>query len=175
MKKLISLILALVMCGSLCACGEKSNAIELTLDNYADYLYIWESVRSHDQVRAQFYDENLQDVHCYDKADGYACIEGTSTNYDYCNVEVTLLFVITYQTLDPNEMGWVGHHWVKDHTFSKEITIKCNIGGNGESNRFVFFEAEQGEDGRMLSYIINESLEYTCEVVSVKGTVERVS
>ena len=42
MKKVLSLILALLMCLSLCACaGEtKSNAIELTPDNYDDYLKI---------------------------------------------------------------------------------------------------------------------------------------
>ena len=38
MKKILSLILALVMCLSLCACGEKEELIELTTDNIGNYL-----------------------------------------------------------------------------------------------------------------------------------------
>ena len=38
MKKVVSLMLALLMCLSLCACGSKG--ITLTLDNYDDYISV---------------------------------------------------------------------------------------------------------------------------------------
>ena len=40
MKKAISLLLALVMCLSLCACGEKITTVELTLENWNSFFEI---------------------------------------------------------------------------------------------------------------------------------------
>ena len=48
MKKAISLLLALVLCLSLCACGTKTGTIEITLDNWQQYFEIQEIINWHE-------------------------------------------------------------------------------------------------------------------------------
>ena len=40
MKKTIALLLVLVLCLSLCACGKKTEAVEITIDNWEQYFTI---------------------------------------------------------------------------------------------------------------------------------------
>ncbi len=40
MKKTLALLMALVMCLSLCACGEKKQTVEITMDNWMDFFEV---------------------------------------------------------------------------------------------------------------------------------------
>ena len=44
MKKTISLLLILIFCLSLCACGKKTEPVEITLDNWQEYFEVQELV-----------------------------------------------------------------------------------------------------------------------------------
>ena len=160
MKKTLSLIMALVMCLSLSACGGKSK--ELTVDNYSDYLNI--------SVKPLFTGKDWlikptgspNSISCNSQAESSIDIKSASSNYDYENVVITIRVTATYNTYEKFEK-------TPNVAFADEIALSCDIGGNGTGNLVVFKGIEK-------TYQIEEnSLEYNWEVVAVQGTAIRVS
>ncbi|MBR3975686.1 MAG: hypothetical protein IKJ88_07490 [Clostridia bacterium] len=155
MKKTLALIMALLMCLSLSACGGKSK--ELTVDNYSDYLNI--------SVIPLFTGKDWlikptgspNSISCNSQAECSFNIKSASPNYDYENVVITIRVTATYNTYRSFDK-------TPNVAFADEITITCDIGGNG-TGKLVIFE------GIEKTYQIEEnSLDYDWEVVAVQGT-----
>ena len=163
-KKILSIILMLAMCFSLCACGNKD--IELTKDNYSDYLEISaKSVTESNSDIAKLYLPGGGISSCsnvfYLKCD----VKGVSQNYNYNDVKVTVKVKATYE----------GIVWSTKETelreFEKEFTINTNISGNMKE------DCISKEMIKLDDYIVNgellKNIEY--EVVSISGTLSPVN
>lgn len=191
MKKVISLILALVLCLSLCACGTPGNPTEvpettvpettipettaakgtpLTLDNYDSYLTIKVSAYSKedgDHVRFSVQQYNF----------GYGMkIPGGYTWYLYPLLGVNANIKgassnFNYYDVEVKVKVSVTYEsgdpytgdWKAPETFEKVFTIKCNIGGEGSN----------GETIDLGKYLHDDMLEYKWEVVEITGYVEK--
>lgn len=113
MKRTISLILVLVMCLSLCACGgegaTKSNEIDLTLDNYTNYMKIRGSVGSADFIEIDSiwfgrYSQSYKLCHTYfaTSLSSWISTDDIASNYNYNNVKITIKFTGTVPIVDKN-------------------------------------------------------------------------
>lgn len=187
MKKLLSLILALAICLPLCACGEKSNEIELTLDNYKQYL----DVSAQAQLREDYESDNSfligydtkNNCNCVtskfgQNVYGYIWVEGLSQNFNYNDIEIKVEFTGKCYHLDLNAdednntstLAWSEYSFI---TECNEVDITgC---GDGEGK----WELPSGRgipkfgywnDVRLI-YKPDDFLEYEYKVVSVSGTV----
>ena len=159
MKKALSLILALVMCLSLCACG--GNKTELTLENCATYLKIGTTTLFTGKDWLMKPSGASNSIQCNSKAECKVSVSVASPNYDFINTVITIKVSGTYDTFR-------GFEKAEDVAFSEEITITCDIGGSGTGNVVVF----EGIDTEY--QIIENSLEYEYEVISISGTAARV-
>lgn len=177
MKKALSLILALVLCLSLCACGEdkKSNEIELTLDNYNQYLNIdvdfvdgniiklgkWIIVdeAGYDGVDA-YIDEAMTSFGCY------AEVEGVSQNFNYNDVKVTIEVSGKYKARNRNDLYKVQ----SIESFSLTINSSTNIAGGSINNDKVYYTIpnNMAVARGMTAPIV---VDYEFKVVSISGTL----
>ena len=132
MKKALSLLLALVLCLSLCAC-EKSNSnhIVLTKDNIETYFNIRAGV-SEIYGLAEDYEV-------------YASLEGVSDNFNYENISVTFkirrnarCFKSTPDSSLPPAQ-WT--QWDHEIPYEAELTVTTNIAGEGQT-AYKFMEKE---------------------------------
>jgi len=149
MKKIVSLMLALLMCLSLCACTKEVGE-ELTLENYEDYLVIDDN---HHLDGEQEYG-NLSDI-----VSNFQ-IKGVSTNHIYKGVEVDFSLKAAYYVDDdgPNS-NYLGY---TDKTIDKTITVSCNVAGDGSA---INTEHTGGFiNTKMIYYLL-------CDVVAVRGKV----
>lgn len=168
MKKLILLVLSLAMVVSLCACGSgnndekgNSNETELTLENYTTYLNLGSTTFFTGKDWLMKPADAPNSISCNSKAECEVDVSGASSNYDYVNVVLTVKVSGTYDTFK-------GFEKTEDVAFSEEVVITCDIGGSG-TGRIVAFE------GIEKSYqIIENSIDYELEVVSISGSVNRV-
>lgn len=166
MKKLILLVLSLAMLVCLCACGSgnekgNSNETELTLENYATYLNLGSTTLFTGKDWLMKPADAPNSISCNSKAECKVDVSGASSNYDYVNVVLTVKVSGTYDTFS-------GFDKTEDVAFSEEVVITCDIGGSG-SGRVVAFE------GIEKSYqIIENSIEYELEVISISGTANRI-
>ncbi len=159
MKKALSLLLALVMCLSLAACGD--NETELTLENYTNYLNISAIPLFTGKDWLMKPSGSPNSITCNSKAEYQMTATGASSNYDYNNVVVTVKVTAIYNTFS-------GFEKTENVEVSKELTITCDIGGSGTGQVVIF-------EGREQSYQIEKnSLDVSWEVVSVSGTVARI-
>lgn len=158
MKKFVALLLAMVICLSLCACGGKSNEIELTLENYATYLNI--SYRYNSEGNAKilnFGDGKL--ISCTSMESCNMTVSGASPNYDYNNVVITLKVSATYDTYE-------GFDKTAGVTSTEEVTISCDIGGNGNQSFIIFDDPS--------CVIDTQSIKIDWEVVAISGIAVRI-
>ena len=155
MKKAISLLLALVICLSLCACG--GSKVELTLENYKTYLDVnIKSFAPGDSDAWRFPDA----PHCRSEYIGFVGCAGASTNYDYNDIKITVRF---YGNADI----YVDSVKTK-YKFDETITVSCDIGGKGNSFVELF-------EGKLATRMIDEdSVECSWEIISITGTVSRI-
>lgn len=154
MKKAVSLILALVLCLGLCACTAEPKetepaGVELTLDNYDDYLEI-----------------NVEDD--YHQIEGnrrglsfIADVTGVSSNYNYDNVTVKVRIHGSYQYV--NLVGAV-HYWTNEYNLT--IEIDTNIAGNGQK--------ESTQCRAPSGCGIAGYADFQYEIIEVSGTVSPV-
>ena len=106
--------------------------------------------------------DSANSISCNSEAQCIVTVNGASTNYDYNNVVLTVKMTATYNT-------YYGFEKTQDVTTQKEVKVSCDIGGSG-MDKAVFFE------GIEETYQIQkDSLKLTWEVVSVSGTVTRIS
>ena len=169
MKRAISLILAIMMCLSLCACGGKSDNIKLTLDNYSTYLSVDAKMYNgsifEDAVNVQAvnngrgipYKGGSTTFYVYEKLSTFLEVKGASTNFNYNDVSITVRFTGTYQTVDINTC-----QWDNGNEINTELTVQCNIAGEG--NAFGKFSGNGG-------YMYDERADVKWEVVAISGTV----
>lgn len=186
MKKTFALILALVMCLSLCACGGNvgSNAntttennanttngnpdeIALTLDNYSKYLSVKAYMSDPASMDGLFvgavnngqginYDGGSS-LYVFNHFTSSVQVEGVSTNFNYNDISVTVRFTGTYKTVDINT-----NKWSSGNEIDSEITVECNIAGEGS-----VWEKFSGNGG----YMLRKMAEVEWEVVAISGTV----
>lgn len=103
MKKVLSLILALILCLSLCACGDKTpQSIELTTENINQYITI---LAAYNNYREEcFYLTDIVRVyHSYCDVDLQAY---TVTPGNFSNVEITIQVYVPNDVGDPGEYPW---------------------------------------------------------------------
>ena len=172
MKKVISLILALVLCLSLCACGGgSSTGTPLTLDNYEDYLAFRVnvsepsfteglSVSNLNSGKGIRYDIDTGSGYTfvlYDYFNISASAIGVSTNFNYNDVVITVLVKVNYKTVD------IGTNvWTEAEEYETELVFDCNIAGNGGESTVL-----QGTDKNMLG----KMMEYSWEIIDISGNV----
>ena len=167
MKKTLSLLLALVLCLSLCACGSegKSNGTELTLDNYSNYLTV--DARLGDLGDGVYVGTanfgtgvSFSGGRTYYLYKGFNCwvgVKGVSTNFNYNNVSVTVRFTGKYKTADRET-----YNWTVGGDINKEVTVNCNIAGEGHISEALSTEGQ---------YVMSDMADVKCEVVAISGTV----
>lgn len=150
MKKIITLLITLFMCISLCSCG--ANSISLTLDNYADYLdvsgsYTMGGSPHKDKQHGTLYPEIITNID----------VEGVSSNYIYNNVEVLAKISGTYTEFpSPSE-----YYRGTETDFDKTFSIKCNKAGNGSDNSSTKVSDYTGKIYTDLSF----------DIISVSGSI----
>lgn len=179
MKKAISIILVLVIGFSLCACaGEtKTNEIELTLDNYDDYLKIWPYISlPHDIARTN--------TRYFDAMDGTSCIvmdyssyiclgvsvEGISENFLYSDITLEVKATGRYIAVDQNYAYNSCHTTVyQNRTFSQYIECKLDITGDGTG---ISTGKVSVPGGLVIPYhSFYPSTDFSFEIVNISGTV----
>lgn len=183
MKKALSLLLALVLCLSLCACGGNTGSnenttnedttngnpdeIALTLDNYSKYLSVTAFMHDPASTEGLFvgavnngtgisYDGGST-FYVYNHFSSNVKVEGVSTNYNYNDVSLTIRFTGTYKTVDINTNKWNGGNEI-----NSEATVECNIAGEGS-----VWEDFSGNGG----YMLRKMADVEWEVVEICGTV----
>lgn len=201
MKKAISVLLALVMCLGMCACGENSggekpNAIELTLDNYERYLDVYASA----YVKTDYKVHNAAQTGFVIGKSGssaYNFVTGNFGQYVYGNVSVRGLsqnFNYNDIVIEVEFTGRCNHCDLAEKKDNKLETFtwsdfqffatcsKVDITGNGTSDGSYKFALPAGRGVPVLSYASNtvryytesDFLEYSFRIVSVSGTVTPV-
>lgn len=188
MKRIVSLILVFAMCLPLCACGEKSNEIELTLDNYEQYIDFQVSPMAmlrNDYEGNSFVigvaSDGYSDAVCQDYSQnvyGYFLIKGLSQNFNYNNIAVKVELSGKCYHLDLNAdkddntstLAW------SEYSFIAECN-KVDITGNGKGEGKWTLPSGRGIpnfeywNGVRKFYDPDDFLQYEYKVVSVSGTV----
>ena len=161
MKKAISIIVMLIICLNMCACAgiAKSNEIELTLDNYQQYLKF---INCHCDKRTQ----TVSVGHYGNIARPYALfgrfvVEGTSTNFNYNNVKITIQCSGSYGT---TTLASVSGDADKGsyQTFNQTVVLTTDISGAGK----LFPDLVTAPGGKAIVEVVSE-----CKVVAISGTV----
>lgn len=100
MRKALSLILALILCLSLCACGDKTpQSIELTTENINQYITI---LAAYNNYRATHgWDMGYYHGNCDIDLQAYTVAPG-----DFSNVEITIQVYVPNDAGDPGEYPW---------------------------------------------------------------------
>ena len=162
MKKIISLLLALVLCLGLCACSSSSNEIELTPDNASKYLNIYVSIVKDHSKEVEHDSEigwlgNCWDVQCVTK--------GASSNFNYNDIYIKAKITITYTRY--KDAGYIYNHFDEydTQTVTRYVEITPDIAGNGLVN---LAPLDLGD-----YYATNENgkMQKTVEIIEISGTV----
>lgn len=177
MKRTLSLILALILCIALCACNSDSkkgdettsnpDEIKLTLENYSKYLDITGRMNDPSFTEGTYVGslnggygiayEGGSTFYLYKYFNCSTHVEGVSQNYNYNDVKITVRYKGEYQTVDTHTNEWTGGNEV-----SKEVTIECNIAGEGS-----FQDKFEGNGG----YMLRDMADIEWEVVEISGTL----
>ena len=138
MIALISILLVFVMCLTMCACaGEtKSNEIELTLENYDDYLEFYASIRPKQYIEtSSFYwlgaysnsYTRLVENDFFTGYSGYFSATPVTPNYNFHNVTIKIRF--TGNVLAILENSNPDNPKTTNYTFDFDDTFELNVGG----------------------------------------------
>ena len=178
MKKTLSLILALVLCLSLCACGG-DNGVKLTLENYESYLkvigYVTENrdgqiSHGHPGIWMGKYSGayKLYESLFQTQLRGTITVENLAPNYSYEGVEITVKFVAMPNVLSKDADN--NNPSVHVATYEFEGTFKLAIGGTVIDGQEVIFDIPSDMMAFIDSGYQQYGLKYTYEVIGVKGT-----
>lgn len=190
MKRAISLILASVMCLSLCACGGKvtggegvgnSNEIELTLENYEQYIDVSASA-----ITKLDYEGRADIVIGFDRTTGYDVvnsgysqniygyvkIKGLSQNFNYHNIKVEVEFkgkcLTCESTLRKDDDVEASKKW-QTYSFTAACS-KVDITGCGKEETVYPIGSNRGIP-YSYSSLDDDFLEYEYTVIRVSGSV----
>lgn len=182
MKKAVSFILAIILCLSMCACSAKSNEIELTLDNYDDYLKINIALNHPNDVKPKckkFIGANGS-IYTDGSFSSYLAldvrVEGVSSNFLYSDIVIVVRANGKHLVCDTssglNGFSAYDTNW---HAVTFTHTVKCNldIAGSGkgiDEEKFsvsnnIAFPTAVAAGGYMFDY----------EIVSIQGKVTPVN
>jgi hypothetical protein len=190
MKKVLALFLALILCLSMVACGggndatnpteAPDNSIELSLDNYADFLEIKAYVSPGEDIPADndsFYDMNgkmcgASSLSSYMTIVAYA--EGVSPNFIYSDIVIEVRATGKHILCDPNKVDGFSSMYasVVNADFTRSITCDLNVAGKGEGEsdeKYTF-----PENMIMPFMMFADCYEFTCEIISISGKVTPV-
>jgi hypothetical protein len=166
MKKPLSLILAFVLCLSMCACGtseeKESNEIKLTAENLGTYIRVEKQYIQPDTLSYLSATELTLGVE----------INGASSNYNYNNVSITYKVSDTWECtgIVLNEGACIPCGRQQHTEFT--ITVKTDISGYGvarDTYPASAFACDEHKD------VINGlGSEYSWEIISVTGTLTPV-
>lgn len=129
---------------------EKSNGIELTLENYEDYLNVTTQVTHTGQGYKL---TGLADPY-YKQIASTLNVEGVSSNYNYEDVEVEAIITVVYTPI--RSSGNFG----REVTFDETLKAECNVAGDGSET--IITDTQ---------YVRNIFATYSCEITSVSGVV----
>lgn len=185
MKKIIAVLLLLAMMLGLCACGgesssAKSNEIQLTLDNYDDYIEIYASAwpsGDYETDKTYWFGAYYNGYHLV-KDDFATHLEGTVTatptseNFVFNNVKVTVRFTgkvpMFSLSTDPDDPD------VTYFNFSFEDTFSINAGGKSKDER-VTCPAPSGKillpTGGNDAGMYKDTFTDQYEIIAISGTI----
>lgn len=159
MKKVFAILMVMVMIMLVPGCGRgdskpETNTVNLTLDNYSDYLDI--------------------DI-AYQPGNEQISSDGTLASYysidaDYKVIPASSVFLYNDVTVTVKLSGIIDRGNKTDKVSFDETTINCNIGGNGSKSESHMLLTEPILKG--LRYT-NETVTLSYTVVNVTGTVSR--
>lgn len=173
------------MCLSLCACGggassevtTKSDEIELTLDNYDDYLNIRPYVSpgaDRPCNNDSFFDMNgkrcgASSISSYLSV--VAEVEGVSQNYTYSDIVIEVRATGKHILCNPNDTDdhRTMYSNVVNADFTQSITCNLNVSGTGKgesSEKYTF-----SGNSIMPWMLFADCYEFSCEIVSISGKV----
>lgn len=181
MKKAISILLVLVMCLSMCACGEtETNEIKLTLDNYDDYLNISAGVHGVEEVETDkdywlgAYYQGYKYVHdkFYTAYCGSVSTKVVAPNYNFHDVTLKIRF--TGKVLAVMENSDPKSPTTMYHNIGFEDTFELNVGGTVKNKEALIIDLP--ENTLILSQWSDEyngkyNIQITWEIVEISGTV----
>lgn len=180
MKKVISLILAIVMCLPLCACGNNSigdNSIELTLENYKDYLDIRAyAVPAEDCVanNDSFFDMNgkrcgASSISSYLYVKAY--VEGVSDNFTYSDIVIKVRVTGKHILCDPNNVDGFRTMYsrIVNADFTQSLTCDLNVSGKGEGKSTEKYSFSGNEI--LPDMMFAKCYDFDCEIISISGKV----
>lgn len=159
-KKLLMIMLCGVLLIGLTGCGNgksDNDTINLTMDNYEDYLDI------EVDYNVGGYSTQLPgySFYFYDTIKGNVKVTGASTNYDYNNVEVEVKISGTYDLYQKTSQKYSRG---TEKELDKTIIVKCNVGGSGEKS---FSES-------LLGYTYMKSIDARYEIVNISGSIKKL-
>ena len=153
------------MCLSLCACGSKG--ITLTLDNYDDYISVAKYFHSPTDGENTLFVGNLGPYGiAYDGGstlylgkcfDAQVVVKGSSSNFIYEDVVVTVKAVGDYKTYSLSDRTWDNG----GNTFEEEFVIDCNVSGDGRLSKSISAKP----------YVHDKMANVKWEVVAISGRV----
>lgn len=175
MKRVISMLLVVaLLCISLCSCGKEEpvdNSIQLTMENYKDYIVV-DYMKCSEYGSAKTIYDGISSKLKTITFDGYqeiifeAAVKGASPNFIYNDVVVTFAFEGTYTAFeltifDTDDLFF-------DCPVEVKIDIDTNVAGAG-SGVYLFDIVEATGDYGL--YTTTDYFEMTAKIVDVKGSV----
>jgi len=185
MKKTLSLILALVLCLGLCACGNTQtmpDGVQLTTENYSDYMKIDASVGYHDFIEGDYIWFGLLGSSGYKQASkvfstkvgGRICTSEVAPNYNYKDVKITVKFTGTVSIVDKNS-GTDNIASVEALPFEFQGTFGLMLSGK-DKDEIVAYDLPLPDNMVAVSDSSNVprdicTIQYTWEIIEITGTV----
>lgn len=181
MKRVFLFFISLILCFSLTSCNSGTNKktnketnpdeknIQLTLDNYKDYLKISEvSISNYgaaDKVLSAI--SGQPDIVVYNQVKFEIVVEGVSPNYTYNDVTVTFRFKGDCDIYDA--ILWSVSEDVKFNSpFEFDVTADLNVAGGG--NGIYIFRPET-PTGFISAHTHKNWFSCNAEIIAVTGTL----
>lgn len=187
MKKVFALFLALILCLSMVACGggndaanateAPDNSIELTLDNYADYLQVKAYVSPAEDLPGNndgFYDMTGK-MYAADTISTYlkvvAYVEGVSPNFIYSDIVIEVRATGKHILCNPDKVDTYGSMYadVVNADFTRSVNCDLNVAGEGKgesSEKYTF------TDNMVMPFMLfADCYKFNCEIISISGKV----
>ena len=175
MKKLIVIFMAMVMCLAAGGCGNGGNSdsaettkpndgrIELTLDNYEQYLELYITTQQSGEDK----EYKKKGIKVYHDLNCELNVRGVTDNFNYCDINITADIDLTYKEYSLALGSTPGHLIYRDlgdGIQSEKVTISnVNIAGDGSGT--ATFSQENLFDS------FNDGYSVKFEVKSVSGYV----
>ena len=156
MKKALSLILALVMCLSLCACGGSSK-VTLDLNNYQQYISV---SPTNSEITKGVTVGQYPNISRNTALRLSVVAEGVSTNFNYNDVIIKVRFYSSYGTTDLVSYSKAADAGTKQN-FDIVLELSPNIAGSGDVVELINAPSNKA--------LVEIDCKY--QIISISGTV----